>query len=269
MAGHAVPRKSSGGAPSVVTRQPLSITPRGVVGTILVLLVAGACVRLGFWQLERRTQRAALNAGLSARLAEPPVALERAPRDTAGWLYRRAHISGVPDASRAIILPGRLYQGAPGVHVLAPVPLPTGDAVLVDLGWAPAADAATVPLDSLDLDSPIDATAIVLPFPGDGPGARQSASSGPTPGEFRRVWYAVDPDAMRAQFPYALSAIQLQLLPDDDAPSLPVRQAAPALDPGPHLGYAIQWFSFATIAIVGWLVMVAKTSVSRPARTEP
>jgi cytochrome oxidase assembly protein ShyY1 len=49
---------------------------------------------------------------------------------------------------------------------------------------------------------------------------------------------------------------------------MPVRQAAPALDPGPHLGYAIQWFSFATIAIVGWLVMVAKSSVTRQ-RAEP
>jgi surfeit locus 1 family protein len=252
-----------------VTRQPLSITPRGVVGTILVLIVAGACVRLGFWQLERRGQRAALNAGLTIRMSEPPVALERVPRDTAGWLYRRVHISGVPDASRAIILPGRLYQGAPGVHVLAPVPLPTGDAVLADFGWAPAADAATVPLDSLDLDTPIDATAIVLPFPGDAPGARRSTLSDRGPGGFRRVSYAMDPDAMRAQFPYELGAIQLQLLPDDDAPPMPVRQAAPALDPGPHLGYAIQWFSFATIAIVGWLVMVAKTSVSRPARAAP
>jgi surfeit locus 1 family protein len=98
-----------------VTRQPLSITPRGVVGTILVLVVAAVCVRLGFWQLERRAQRAVLNAGLAARMAEPSVDLTRAPRDTAGWLYRRTRIAGVPDASRAIVLPGRLYQGAPGV----------------------------------------------------------------------------------------------------------------------------------------------------------
>jgi surfeit locus 1 family protein len=252
-----------------VTRQPLSITPRGVVGTILVLVVAAVCVRLGFWQLERRAQRAVLNAGLAARMAEPSVDLTRAPRDTAGWLYRRTRIAGVPDASRAIVLPGRLYQGAPGVHVLAPVPLAGGDAILVDFGWAPAADAATVPLDSLDLGDPIDATAIVLPFPGQEPGARPPSSAGPAGADgFRRIWYSMDPAALRAQFPYDLGEVQLQLLPDTASPRLPVRLAAPALDPGPHLGYAIQWFSFATIAIVGWLVMVAKPSVTRH-RAEP
>lgn len=248
-----------------MSRQPVSITPRGVIGTVVVLIVAGACVRLGFWQLERRAWRAELNTGLRARMAETPVDLAAAPRDTAGWLYRRVHVSGVPDAERAIVLPGRLYRGTPGVHVVAPVPLRGRDAILVDFGWAPAADAATVALDSMQLGEPIDATALVLPFPGEEPGARNVApDAARSDGSFRRIWYALDAAALRAQFPYELGAVQLQLLPSDDAPPLPVRLSAPALDPGPHLGYAIQWFSFATIAIIGWLVMVAKSRAARP-----
>ncbi len=34
----------------------------------------------------------------------------------------------------------------------------------------------------------------------------------------------------------------------------PVRVPPPALDEGPHKSYAIQWFSFATIALVGGVV---------------
>jgi surfeit locus 1 family protein len=238
-----------------------------------VAIVAVVCVRLGFWQLERRAERAALNAGIEARMAEPPVELTRPPTDTAGWTYRRVSISGVPDADRAIVLPGRLYRGAPGAHVLVPVPQAGGSAVLVDLGWAPAADAASVALDSMRLGEPIDGNALIMPFPSGSSGANRGASADRADdGTFRRVWYAMDEQALRAQFPYELGAVQLQLLPSTTDPAYPVRMAAPPLDPGPHLGYAIQWFSFATIAVVGWLVMVGKSAggrqPSRPATGE-
>jgi surfeit locus 1 family protein len=35
-----------------------------------------------------------------------------------------------------------------------------------------------------------------------------------------------------------------------------VRVPAPALDEGPHMSYAIQWFAFATVAIVGGVAFV-------------
>lgn len=249
----------------MVTRRALSITPRGVFGTAVVLLVAAACVWLGFWQLDRRAQRATLNAGIAARMADAPVELTRSPRDTAEWLYRRVRISGSPDTDRAIVLPGRLYRGSPGAHVVLPVPLGPREAVLVDYGWVPAADGATVDLAALDLNRPLDAIGLVLPFPGEEPGARTTTLTGAADSGFRRVWFAMDTEALRRQFPYELGNVHLQLLPADSAPRFPVRQAAPELDAGPHLGYAIQWFSFATIAIVGWLVIVGKSNVKRPA----
>jgi cytochrome oxidase assembly protein ShyY1 len=30
------------------------------------------------------------------------------------------------------------------------------------------------------------------------------------------------------------------------------------MDEGPHFGYAIQWFSFAIIAIVGWTALLLR-----------
>jgi len=248
-----------------MNRRPVSITPRGAVGTLIVLIVAGVCVRLGVWQLDRRTQRAALNAGVESRMEEPPAELTGAPHDTVGLLYRRVHVAGAADLDRAIILPGRLYRGSPGAHILVPVRLFDGTAVLVDFGWAPAADGATVPVDSLPIRGPVDAVGLVLPFPGEAPHARTVAPDEvPRTAGFRRVWYAMNTDLLRAQFPYDLGDVSLQLLPAESAPPMPVRQPAPPLDPGPHLGYAIQWFSFATIAIVGWLVMVMKGTGTRP-----
>ena len=33
----------------------------------------------------------------------------------------------------------------------------------------------------------------------------------------------------------------------------------PDLDDGPHLSYAFQWFIFATLAVIGWVVVVRKS----------
>jgi surfeit locus 1 family protein len=250
-----------------LSRRPLSITPRGIIGTIVVLVVAATCVRLGIWQLDRLHQRRERNAHLLERLSAEPVALVSVPADSTGWLYRRVSLHGRIDHERSIILPGRAYRGTPGAHVLAPLLLPDGHAVLVDRGWVPAADGATVELDALVPDSVIDATGLVLRFPGaedewrTGTAQATAASHGTT--EFRRVWFALDENAMRAQFPYPLAPFQVQLLPQQGTPTYPVRMDAPPLDEGPHLGYALQWFSFAIIAIVGWIAMVLKSNVAR------
>ena len=37
--------------------------------------------------------------------------------------------------------------------------------------------------------------------------------------------------------------------------SVPVRLTLPALDEGPHAAYAVQWFSFAAIALVGGFLL--------------
>jgi surfeit locus 1 family protein len=63
---------------------------------------------------------------------------------------------------------------------------------------------------------------------------------------------------MHKQFPYALGAIQVQALPESGAPPFPMRLELPETDDGPHLGYAIQWFSFAAIGLIGWLVLVIR-----------
>ena len=44
----------------------------------------------------------------------------------------------------------------------------------------------------------------------------------------------------------------------DTASSHPVRREMPALDEGPHRGYAIQWFSFAVIAVGGAVAITVR-----------
>lgn len=242
------------------------VRPRGVIATLLVFAVAALCIRLGFWQLDRLQQRRQRNADMSARLHAPPVALTEVPDDSTGWLQRRVFIRGRPDNARSIILPGRAYQGSPGAHVVTPVLLSTGQAVLADRGWMPAADGATVNLEALPTVAELADTALVLPFPGQERRLGRAAETSPPEPGFRRVWYALDEKALRAQFPYRLGGIHVRLLPATSSREVPVREPPPLLDEGPHLGYAIQWFSFAVIAVVGWVVVVRRGRHSHSAR---
>ena len=243
----------------------MRITRADVVGTLLALAAALICVRLGFWQLDRLNQRLETNALLAERMEGSPVEVTTASVDTVGLTYRRVELAGAYDHGREIVRAGRAHQGAPGVHVLTPLRLADGTAVLVNRGWLPSHDAATVDLAPFREDGPVRLIGLVLPFPEEG-GVNPQAEAARAGGEirvgeesaFRRVWYRLDGEQVRAQYPYDVAPFYVQALPDEAAPPRPARIPPPSLDRGPHLGYAIQLFSFATIAVGGWLILMLR-----------
>ncbi|MGD8276450.1 MAG: SURF1 family protein [Gemmatimonadota bacterium] len=245
---------------STPSKRTLSVTPGGIAGTILAFAVAAVCIRLGVWQLHRRLERAAQNDRLEARLTLPTIRLPDAPRDTTGLLFRRVEVVGHFDDARSIVLPGRALRGTPGVHVVTPLRLDDGSVVLVNRGWLPSPDAAHVDLAPFSDTARISIEGLALEVPGAGtPAGMENRGDVAAADTFRRVWYVPDEATLRAQFPYALGAIMVQALPAPDAPRFPERLEPPPLDPGPHFGYAIQWFSFAAIAIAGWILVVLKS----------
>lgn len=246
----------------------VELTRRGVLGTVAVLVVAGVCIRLGVWQLDRRAERQARNAVIAERMDAPPVTLERPPMDTAGLAYRRARLAGAVDDGRAIVLAGRSRNGAPGVHVLSPVRLGTG-AVLVNRGWLPAPDAATVDLGPVRIEGAVRVEGVLVPFP--------DVELDTAPDGFRTRWFRVDGRAIRGQYPYPVAPLYLVATvrpepagtgpaqaaeadsaraPDDAAGPVPLE--LPSIEPGPHLSYAVQWFSFAAIFLIGWMVLLVR-----------
>ncbi|HSJ23526.1 MAG TPA: SURF1 family protein [Longimicrobiales bacterium] len=254
-------------------RRPLSITAGGLIGTLLLLLVVALCVRLGFWQLSRHEDRQERNRQVAARLTEPPLTGAVALTDTMGTFYRAVTLHGTWDNARSIVLPGRSLRGVPGVHLLTPLLLTErGGAVLVNRGWVPSPDAATI--ETADFDDPgaITVTGLVLPFPGAHESlAQRTGGQTGTGTEFRRVWYTVDAAALRAQYPYPMLPVLVQMLPQQGtSPTMgrgeyPAALEPPPLDDGPHLGYALQWFGFALIGLIGWVALVVRSQGSRPA----
>ena len=224
------------------------------MASVFVLALAALCVRFGFWQLDRLDQRQARNAVLLERSRAAPIPLAALSGDTAGIFYRRVLVEGSFDHDHTMILAARSLRGVPGVYVFTPVRASAGrNSILINRGWLPAADGATVNTDSLRSAGPARLTAIALPLPA-APGRTAIADD-----SFRILRYALYADALQRQLPYHVLPFQLQALPEPGPQTgFPIRLHPPAVDQGPHLGYAIQWFSFAIIGIGGWLALVLR-----------
>jgi surfeit locus 1 family protein len=240
----------------------VDVTRSGVLAALGILVVVAVCVRLGIWQLDRRDQRLARNAAIAERMAAPSTELGAAPLDTAGLLHRAVSARGVYDHDRSLVLGGRSHRGVPGVHVLTPLHLEAG-AILVNRGWVPAPDAATVDLAAVHRPATTRVAGVLVPFP----------EVPPTePGDtFRTRWFRLDGGAIRAQYPYPVAPVYLQQIGPGEATAdyglQPLPLDPPALDAGPHLSYAVQWFSFAAIFLVGGIALaVRRTGTGRGSR---
>lgn len=220
---------------------------RDAWGAAAAVAIAAVCVRLGFWQLDRLAQRRARNAEAVGRLALPPLDLVgRVAADSARG--RRIVARGVYDFARERVWPLRSFDGTPGVALVTPLRLPDGSAVFVDRGWVPSPDAYHV--DRALYREPDSATVEglgVIPPPANPPRGRDD----------------VDPRALRDSLPYAVLPFFLQQTgpPARQGRGLPRRWPPPSLDDGPHLSYAIQWFSFALIIVVGTGALLRKTTI--------
>jgi surfeit locus 1 family protein len=236
---------------------------RIVYFVLFAVLAAALFVALGFWQLRRRQERLALNAIVRGHFAAPTADFSALPHDTAQTRYRRARVSGIPDYEHEIVLAGRSRDGSPGVDIVTPVRIagPAGGAVLVVRGWVYSPDAYHVDLARWhDRDSTF--TGYVERIAPSTPGAIEEQARATS-----RMVQRLDSATVARLVPYPVARFYLVALEDsssswwrrDSAVNRVARLGPPVLDEGPHLGYAIQWFSFAAIAVFGAGAIAVKT----------
>ncbi|HSY81269.1 MAG TPA: SURF1 family protein [Gemmatimonadaceae bacterium] len=218
---------------------------RQVVFIACAAVFAAVCVRLGVWQLHRLGERKRRNAELVARMDGAPVDVTALPRDTSEARFRRVRLNGRYDYAHEAVLAYRERNGAPGVDVITPLRMAGNDtAVLVDRGWVYSPDGATIDHAQWREPDSLSGTGRVQTlWAGPGP-----AVTGNRPDRLR--W--VSPEAVAAWAGYPVRPYDVMLEGDTAvSPGHPVRFGQPSVDEGPHMSYAIQWFSFALIAVIG------------------
>ncbi len=229
---------------------------RWILATLLVVAAAGVMVRLGIWQLDRLAERRGLNAAVTAQLNSPPLALAGAglDEDLTHMQYRSAVVTGTYDYADEVVLRNQVWQDQIGVYVLTPLVISgTDKAVLVDRGWIPFADQAPDKRAQYEEKGVVTVRGMIRQSqtqtvwfrPADPPLA---------PGQTRLdAWSMVNVGRIAQQVSHPLLPVYIQQAPDPAWTALPYR-SLPVLDlsEGPHMSYALQWFSFAAILLVGY-----------------
>ena len=228
---------------------------RRLFALIIPLCGAALFARLGFWQLSRLAERRAFNSTLLKRLDSPPVDIAGLPRDTADAHYRRVTLHGAWVYDKEFLWAGRTRNGSPGVNFLTPLRVDGRDSVvIVNRGWAYSPDATTIDNSRWrDGDSATIAGYVETWRP------ERPAEAGTTPRE--RTVFTLAHQAIAASIGLPVASYLVVQTSDSVAKpdSVPVRLVYPALDEGSHENYAIQWFSFATIALVGGVALYRRS----------
>lgn len=247
---------------------------------LVSLVVAVVCSGLGVWQLDRLGETRAENARRRARVATPPLRLGVArgegpgpssegsaaggvaetlsPVDSLAW--RRIEARGRLAYDREIVLAPRSWEGTPAVYLLTPLVVGDSLALPVLRGAIPSPDGFHAPLElarprALERDETVRVRGLVLPAePVSDPHRPDTLRAD---GEAHPVLRELDPETIDRLLPWRVPPLYVHAdsttasIPLGPGPALPLSIPEPTLGEGSHLSYAIQWFSFAAIALVG------------------
>lgn len=230
--------------------------------TLLALLGAALCIRLGIWQLDRLDQRRTFNAHFLSVSAMPPLDLNAdTTSDLAAMEYRAVTVRGEYDFANQVALLNFYNEGVYGYHLLTPLRLDDGRAVLVDRGWIPSNGNDTPEgwsrydgAAQAEVEGVMRLGVAQAPFGG-------RADPALAPGQTRLdFWNFVIFERLAAQIPYPVLPVYIQPNPDPANTEPPILPTQPEIEitEGPHMGYAIQWFFFASILLIGYPFFVRK-----------
>jgi surfeit locus 1 family protein len=232
--------------------------PRWLIATLIVLVGMGVCIRLGAWQLDRLEKRRAFNARVSAQVDQTPLELEGAAlaADLYDMEYRPVQVTGSYDHAQQVALQNQSWGNELGVHLLTPLVISgTNQAILVDRGWIPQADFEAGALAQYD-EPGLVAVQGVLRRPQAKAEIGGRTDPTPAPGQARRAWYFANVEQISRQVTHPLLPVYLQQAPtagQSEVEGPPYRsQPKLELSEGPHMGYALQWFSFAMLLAIGY-----------------
>lgn len=225
------------------------LTPRWLAAHVFVLAVGITCIVLGAWQLDRLEERRTANAVQAARFEQERLPLTElvlaAGEDLGSLEFRRASFTGVFDPEKEVLVRSQVRDGRAGFDVITPL-AGTDSTVLVNRGWVPLefdqAPVAAAPPP----DGPVTVEGVVRP-------SQEATAVSPDNRAGSASVSRVDVALLEDRLGLDLLPVYMEVFGVASATQLPLPAIPPAFtDEGPHLNYAIQWFSFAVVAAVGY-----------------
>ncbi len=220
--------------------------------TVAVVLAVVLFLKLGFWQLSRAEEKDNRFSLLEHYAQEPPVTIPESLVALDDYLYRRIEVDGYFDPNKSIFLDNKIYQGIAGYHVLTPLRLANSSIyIVVNRGWvAGGNDRSILP----DIDTPnglVHLVGIVI-----SPSVKAfSLSNDNFTGN---VWQNFDLDSYQNITKLNFQPILLLQQNDVVNDGLIRQWETPDSGSSRNTGYAFQWFSFAALAFILYIVLNVK-----------
>lgn len=242
-------------------RSPL-LAPRWLVAHVVVVVAAVTFVALGLWQLDRWDEERALEAALADRLAGDPAPIATVvTQDIDAIEHRPVAVEGTYLTDEEVLLRSRSHQGRSGYHVVTPLQLEDGRAVLVNRGWVPF-ELDDPPVAEAAPPAQVSIEGVVVAST---PAREGFGPTDPADGELERMFHAnVNRIAQQTDVELLPFLVQLTAQQPPQTGDLPVPADLPSADPTQNLSYAGQWFIFAAIAIVGYGLGIRHVLRRRP-----
>lgn len=246
---------------------------RWLLTTLLVLAAMGVMARLGKWQLDRLGQRRAFNARVEAQINQPQLDLsgENLSADLPGMEYRKVAVTGEYDFSQQIALRNQVKDGQWGVSLITPLKIAGSDrAVLVERGWIPGEDFTSGAWSKYDEPGVVHVEGVIRAS-STRPDFGRRRDTLPGPGEPPlKAWNFINVAGIDQQVSYDLLLVYIQQAPDPAWTGLPARtQPELELTEGPHMGYALQWFTFALILGAGYPFFIRRQEAQNAKELTP
>jgi surfeit locus 1 family protein len=223
-----------------------------------LLLTVAACVlfvSLGRWQWQRGEYRTRQWQAFEASASADAATREVRAAELAGLSrFTRVRLTGRFDGEHQFLLDNISQGGRVGYDVVTPLRLDDGSAVLVNRGFVAGTgrreQLPDVTLAATDVTRAVAGRIGALPVAGIAAGRVPPPASGPWP---RVASFATEAD-LAAALPYAVAPGVLLL--DGADPDGYVRDwRPPGLEPARHYAYAVQWWAFAALALVLFVVL--------------
>jgi len=220
--------------------------PRPLWGVAAALFVA-LTVSLGNWQVRRAEQKLEAARRFDAGMRDAALSISATPISAEEVEHRRVSARGRFIAGSTLFLDNKVLRGVAGYHVVTPLRLEGGDMqVLVDRGWIAAGDRLALPsvptpqggqmIEGIAV-APIRRFLELAPEPATGP-LRQNLV---IEREERRLALKLQPFVIEQTSDARDGLARVWERPDTGVDM--------------HRSYALQWYSFAALAILLYVVL--------------
>ncbi|WP_165491869.1 SURF1 family protein [Egibacter rhizosphaerae] len=226
-------------------------SPKWLLGHVLVATVVVTFTAAGFWQLDRLDQARERNAAIAESMAAEPAPVDEALGSQRPD-YRRVHATGEFDAEHQLLSAPRSVDGQPAQHVLTPLHRADGETVLVDRGWIPYGREEVADEEIAPPSGEVTVTGLLLPPEEGDPGEGEATTT-------------IAPGVAEERLGLDLASRHLQLQTQDPSEQALPTHADPTLDEGNHFSYAVQWFIFTIVVLVGYPILIWRTGRDRGA----